>query len=201
MKLRLLSLIACAFLSVLSCEKVSMEPSSYFNCFDLVSDDLPGSYVNVIPTKIVSKKQVEKHVIGYGWESVAIYKIDRNKTVINEYEIVKGGSFSSSDNTEYIDMFEISGFGTDCLIDYDPTSDVYELTSFNYNETVGKIDLNCRHVGHNGKLVYLSDDVMVCVDSKEFTRVPEIYMVVFKKVSSATLNVWREQHPYKLTWE
>ena len=178
-----------------------MEPSSYTDYFDLVADDQPGSYVNVAPTKFVSKKQVEKHIVGYGWESVAIYKIDRNKDVIAEYEIIMGGSFSSSDNKWIIDMFEIRGFGADCLVDYDPTGDTYELSDFNYDETTGKISLRCLHVGHNGKLVYLSDDVMVCVDSKEFMHTPEIYLVVFKKVSDSSLNDWRDQHPYKLTWE
>jgi hypothetical protein len=98
-------------------------------------------------------------------------------------------------------MFEITGIGQDCLVDYDPESNVYELSNFIYDETTGKITLRCWHVGHYGKLVYLSDDVMVCVDSKDLTHTPEIYMVVFKKVSNATLQQWRDQHPYLLTWE
>ena len=201
MKFCHLCLIAIACLFAFSCEKVSIDSDTYTKYFDLVSDDVPGSYVDVVPTELLSKQYVEKHIVGYGWESVAIYKVDRNKDVIAEYEIIKDGPLSSSDNKEYVDMFEIRGFGVDCLIDYDPTKNVYELFSFDYDETTGKISLRCWHVGHNGKLVHLSDDVMVCVDSKDFTHTAEIYMVVFRKVSSSTLNDWPDQHPYELIWE
>ena len=199
MKLRHLLLLTFVFISALTCEKVSTEPESYTKYFELVSDDFPGAYVNVVPTELISKKHVEKHIVGYGWESVALYEIDRNKEIITEYEIVKEDPIY--DNKEPIEMFEISGFGADCFIDYHFDENVYELSNFNYDETTGKISLRCWHVGHNGKLVYLSDDVMVCVDSKDFSHTPEIYMAVFKKVSNTTLNNWREQHPYELIWE
>lgn len=192
-------MIAC--LATFSCEKVSLAPESYSDYFELVGGDIPGAYVDVVPNDPVSKKRVKSDVVGHGWESVAIYELDKNKTVVAEYEIVRGGDFSSSDNKEYVSMFEITGFGQDCLKDYDCSSDVYELLGFNYDEATGRIDLRCWHVGHNGKLVYLSDDVMVCVDSKEYVQAPQIYMVVFKRASDVTLQEWRDQHPYKLTWE
>jgi hypothetical protein len=202
MKPHFLFLILASSMLAFSCEKASLESDSYTGHFELVAEsDLPGAYLNVVPNKLVSKKRVEKEVVGYGWESVAIYKLDKDKAVVAEYEIIQGGSFSSSDNKRHVDMFEITGIGQDCLVNYDPESDVYELSNFIYDETTGKISLRCWHVGHYGKLVYLSDDVMVCVDSKDLTHTPEIYMVVFKKVSNATLQQWRDQHPYLLTWE
>ena len=39
------------------------------------------------------------------------------------------------------------------------------------------------------------------LSTKDFTHTAEIYMVVFRKVSSSTLNDWRDQHPYELIWE
>ena len=42
----------------------------------------------------------------------------------------------------------------------------------------------CWFVAHNGKLVYLSEKIMVCVDAKDWAaegRSPYAYMVVFEK--------------------
>lgn len=202
MKCRFMLLIIAASMLAISCEKFSVGPESYSSYFELVPEnDLPGAYLNVVPNELVSKERVEKEVVGYGWETVAIYKLDKSKGVVTEYELMRGGDFTSSDNKEYVSMFEITGFGEDCFIDYDPSSNVYELTSFNYDESTGRVSLRCWHAGHNGKLVYLSDDVMVCVDSKEYFPTSQIYMVVFKRVSDATLQDWRDQHPYELIWE
>jgi hypothetical protein len=203
MKSRFLLFILAAAMLAFSCEKVSQESESYTDRFELVAESnlYGGTYLNVVPNEPVSKERVEKEVVGYGWESVATYKLDKDKAVVAEYEIIKEGSYSSSDNNLDVDMFEITGFGQDCLVNYDPQSDVYELSNFIYDETTGKISLRCWHVAHNGKLIYLSDDVMVCVDSKDFGDSLQIYMVVFQKVSDTTLHDWRDQHPYELTWE
>ena len=74
MKFCHLCLIAIACLFAFSCEKVSIDSDTYTKYFDLVSDDVPGSYVDVVPTELLSKQYVEKHIVGYGWESVAIYR-------------------------------------------------------------------------------------------------------------------------------
>lgn len=183
----LLSLVCMA---VMSCEKI--QPVAAENYLDKFEFHGP----NAVPNVSITMEDVERHIVGYGWESVAIYEIDHKKNVEAEIEIRDelpiggGGSTLRS-------QFEVKGFGDDQLIQYGLVEGRYQKLSFSFDERNSTIALSaCWYIGHNGKLAYLTNDTMVCVSS----MMSDIHMVVFRKVSQSKVKRWREQCPKPGLW-
>ena len=175
----------------------------YTENFNLAEIDADGNeYLEVSAVKSISKSDVEKYVIGNGWKSVAVYELDKNKDVARVWEL-KDDLPLINEQTLH-DCFEVKGFGENQLIQYGLLDERYEDLDFAYDENDNSISLDaCWFVAHNGKLVFLSDDVMVCVDGKEWVaegRNPYVFMVVFERVSKSTLRDWRRQCPNPRLW-
>lgn len=202
-----MAVISLAILVSVSCtEKLErdwkqFEP--YTEHFNLAEIDADGNeYLEVSAVKSISKSDVEKYVIGNGWKSVAVYELDRNKDVAGVWEL-KDDLPLINEQTLH-DCFEVKGFGENQLIQYGLLDGRYEDLDFAYDENDNSISLDaCWFVAHNGKLVFLSDDVMVCVDGKEWVaegRNPYVFMVVFERVSKSTLKDWRKKCPDPRLW-
>ena len=148
----------------------------------------------------ISRADVEKHIVG-GWKSVAIYELDKNKSIVATKKLKS--DLPASSEEPLVDYFEIKGFGKNQLIQYGLLEGRYENLDFAYDESDNSLSLDaCWHVAHNGKLVYLSDGIMVCVDAKRWgtEEKPLVYMVVFEKVSDSTLGEWRKECPAGGLW-
>ncbi|MBR5298366.1 MAG: hypothetical protein IKU29_10945 [Parabacteroides sp.] len=174
--------------------------TEYFNLTEISVED--WEYLDVSVKEKISKSDVEKHVVGSGWKSVAVYELDKDKNVVGTKELKD--NLPLGYNQSEIDCFEIKGFGENQLIQYGLIEGRYEYLDFTYNESNNSISIDaCWFVAHKGKLVFLSDDVMVCVDGKDWPsegRSPFVYMVVFKKVNNSTLKNWRKQCPDDGLW-
>ena len=175
--------------------------TEYFNLTYRSTDDY--LYLEVAVKAGIPKSDVEKHVVGNGWRSVAVYELDVNKNVVGEWELKDN---LPTDHTQTLrHCFEVKGFGKDQLIQFGLREGLYEDLEFAYNESDNSISLAaCSFVSPNGKLVYLSDNVMVCVAGDRFPpfegRVPFVYMVVFEKVNKSTLRKWRKECPDDGLW-
>ena len=180
-------------------ESNSIQSDEYTKYFNLTENQ---GYLDVSVTNSIPKADVEKYVVGGGWQSVAVYEIDKNKSIVGIKEVKN--DYPIEGNQTLSDCFEVKGFGENQLIQYGLTEGRYEDLEFSYDETDNSISLDaCWFVGHNGKLVYLSDKVMVCVDAKRWVsegRSPFAYMVVFEKVGNSTLREWRKKCPVGGLW-
>lgn len=202
-----MAVISLAILLSASCtEKIERDWEkfeSYTEYFNLTEMDADGyEYLEVSAGKSISKSDVEKFVAGNGWKSVAVYELDKKKSVVGEWEL-KDDLPVANEQTLRV-CFEVKGFGENQLIQYSLLDGRYEDLDFAYDESNNSISLDaCWYVAHNGKLVFLSDDVMVCVDGKEWAaegRDPYVFMVVFEKVSNSTLRDWRKKCPDPRLW-
>ena len=193
MSLTMLILASCA--EKLESNSIKSESyTEYFNLTDRSTDDY--LYLEVAVKAGVPKSDVEKYVVGNGWRSVAVYELDVNKNVVGEWELKDNLPTNHTQTLRH--CFEVKGFGKDQLIQFGLREGLYEDHEFAYNESDNSISLAaCSFVSPNGKLVYLSDNVMVCVAGDDLPplegRVPFVYMVVFEKVSKSTLKDWRKQ--------
>lgn len=200
MSLTMLILASCA--EKLESNSIKSESyAEYFNLTDRSTDDY--LYLEVAVKAGIPKSDVEKYVVGNGWRSVAVYELDVNKNVVGEWELKN--NLPTNHTQTLRDCFEVKGFGKDQLIQFGLVDGRYEDLEFSYNESDNSISLAaCSFVSPNGKLVYLSDNVMVCVASDDLSplegRVPFVYMVVFEKVSQFTLKDWRKQCPVPGLW-
>lgn len=175
--------------------------TEYFNLTDRSTDDY--LYLEVAVKAGIPKSDVKKHIVGNGWRSVAVYELDVNKNVVGERELKDNLPTGHKQTLRH--CFEVKGFGKDQLIQFGLREGLYESLEFAYNESDNSISLAaCSFVSRNGKLVYLSDNVMVCVAGDDFPplegRVPFVYMVVFEKVSNSTLRKWRKECPDDGLW-
>ena len=200
MSLTMLILASCA--EKLESNSIKSESyTEYFNLTDRSTDDY--LYLEIAVKAGIPKSDVEKYVVGNGWRSVAVYELDVNKNVVGEWELKD--NLPTNHTQTLRDCFEVKGFGKDQLIQFGLREGLYEEHQFAYNESDNSISLAaCSFVSPNGKLVYLSDNVMVCVASDDLPplegRVPFVYMVVFEKVSKSTLKDWRKQCPDPGLW-
>ena len=180
-------------------ESNSIQSDEYTKYFNLTENQ---GYLDVSVTNSIPKADVEKYVVGGGWQSVAVYEIDKNKSIVGIKEVKN--DYPIEGNQTLSDCFEVKGFGENQLIQYGLTEGRYEDLEFSYDETDNSISLDaCWEVAHNGKLIYLSDKVMVCVDAKRWIsegRSPFAYMVVFEKVGNSTLREWRKKCPVGGLW-
>ena len=203
--LHLMAWIALAMLTFASCaEKFESDPAKpeaymkYFSLNEIDSED--WGYLDVSVKERISRADVEKHIVG-GWKSVAIYELDKNKSIVATKKLKS--DLPASSEEPLVDYFEIKGFGKNQLIQYGLLEGRYENLDFAYDESDNSLSLDaCWHVAHNGKLVYLSDGIMVCVDAKRWgtEEKPLVYMVVFEKVSDSTLGEWRKECPAGGLW-
>ena len=181
----------------------SIQSDEYTKYFNLTEIEVESwGYLDVSVANSISKSDVEKYIVGGGWKSVAVYEIDKNKSIVGIKEIKN--DYPIEGNQTLSDCFEVKGFGGSQLIQYGLVEGRYEDLEFSYDETDNSISLDaCWFVAHNGKLVYLSDKVMVCVDAKRWVsegRSPFAYMVVFEKVGNSTLREWRKKCPVGGLW-
>ena len=91
------------------------------------------------------------------------------------------------------------------MIEFGLSEGRYETLDFSYDESDNSISLAaCSFIGYSGTLIYLSGDVMVCVDGGEFPpsndKSPFVYMAVFEKVTKSTLKDWHKQCPDSGLW-
>ena len=185
-------------------ESNSIKSEAYTKYFNLTEVPADGwEYLEVSVEEKISKSDVKKHIVGSGWKSVAVYKLDKNKDVIGEWELKDNLPTGHKQTLRH--CFEVKGFGKDQLIQFGLREGLYESLEFAYNESDNSISLAaCSFVSPDGKLVYLSDNVMVCVAGDRFPpfegRVPFVYMVVFEKVSNSTLRKWRKECPDDGLW-
>ena len=185
-------------------ENDSIKPESYTEYFyltDLSTDDY--LYLEVSVEKEITKSDVERNVVGNGWRSIAIYKLDQNKEIIEEWGLKDDLPIRRMETLRH--CFEVKGFGQDQLIQFGLSEGRYEALKFAYDESDNSISLAaCSFIGYTGTLVYLSEDVMVCVDGGDFPplkdKSPYIYMAVFEKVSKSTLMNWRKLCPDSGLW-
>lgn len=165
----LISLISMAFIS---CEKIQPDFADYMDTFEIKG---PG----VVPYETITKADIYEYVIGHGWEVVQVCEFDSGKNIVEIHEVA---------GDQKRDCFEVEGFGNDQLLNYRLKYERYGIEEFSYDESTNSISLAA--CWHNAKLVYLTDDVMVCVDHKDWYRI-----FVFHKVKPSVLKQWRKMCP------
>lgn len=199
-RIYLLSMLICCS-AVISCEKIQSDSERYLDDFELVEYmTLNGKNVEVIPANQITKDAVQRIVVGHGWETIALYELDEHKNVTGTIEIVQSGTITSGKT--YPDCFEITGFGEDYLIQYGLQECRHEKLEFSYDESDNSLSLRASWYVSNGKMVYLSDDIMVCAGPRSIYHDDKvvIYLQVFKKVSNDVLNSWRKTCPNPGLW-
>jgi hypothetical protein len=165
-------LIILIFIAFISCEKIQPDFADYMDTFEIKG---PG----IVPNELIAMDDVAGYVVGHGWEAVEICQFDSGKNVVKTDNVV--------DDIQR-DCFEVKGFGNDQLLNYGLKYERYGIEEFSYDESTNSISLAA--CWHNAKLVYLTDDVMVCVDHEDWYRI-----FVFRKVKPSVLKQWRKMCP------
>lgn len=171
-------LIVSIIIAFVSCEKIQPDFADYMDTFEIKG---PG----IVPNELIAKDDVARYVVGHGWEAVQICQFDSGKNVVKTYDVA---------DDQQRDCFEVKGFGEDQVREYQLGDGRYDDEKFSYDESNGSIDIPACWYG--GKLVYLTDDVMVCIDHKSYYR-----LFVFRKVKSSVLNQWRKKCPDQALFE
>lgn len=170
----LISLISMAFISMafISCEKIQSDFADYMDTFEIKG---PG----VVPYETITKADIYEYVIGHGWEAVQVCEFDSGKNIVEIHEVA---------GDQKRDCFEVKGLGRDQVMEYLLEYEMFRKEEFSYDENYNSISLP--PLWYGGNLVYLSEDIMVCIDHESWYR-----MFVFRKVKPSVLKEWKNKCP------
>lgn len=195
-EMRRLVLILTSFVALLipvSCDVLEVvAPENYLDTFELE----PYSWgefemVRVRALHSISKDEVMDVLVGNGWETVSVFRLDKDKNLAEVDEIVESCFLVRKQ---------------DELVQYGLDMGRYEELPFAYNDEDNSISLSPSFYtgGHmGGKIVHMTDNIMVCVSSNglpDYQGRPMIYMEIFHKVSRKTLKDWKEKCPKPGLW-
>lgn len=176
-----------------------LKASEYASCYDFGYIDTPFGTQYLVPVvrESISKTEVQRIVKGQGWETAAVYRIGMDKEVITSYVLVTGSQISS----EYFEILPdrlIFSADANNVTFYEPP--FYETDRFAYDETDNSITLPLwfGSWAGRGRLVFLSDDIMVlvCTHDKDYKGEDLIFMEIMQRVSSEERQSWIDNSPH-----
>lgn len=169
-----LFLIVSIIIAFVSCEKIQPDFADYMDTFEIKG---PG----IVPNELIAKDDVARYVVGHGWEAVQICEFDSGKNIARIHDVA---------GDEKRDCFEVKDLGRNQVIEYCLDYGMFRKEDFLYDESYNTISLP--PIWYSGNLVYLTDDIMVCIDHESYYR-----MFVFRKVKPSVLKEWKNKCPYE----
>ena len=180
-----------------------LKPETYSSAYAF---DYNVSYYNelyLVPVALnsISNDTVLETVSGQGWKTTALYRLNMDKEVVEEFVLVTTPTMSSANHEthpnylifskdgESVSFYQLRGAG----------DGYYETDPFTYDATNNAITLPTwfGSWGGNGRLVFLSSDIMVCVctHGKNVKGEELIYMEILQRVSEEERQSWIDDCP------
>lgn len=177
---------------------------SYLSAFYFEYKDTPFQTQYLVPVAInaISKEEVLETVNGQGWKTTALYLINMQKEVVYEYALVTGSTLSSANHETYPNYLIFSSDGQSVTF-YKLRPDgqgLYETDPFTYEASDNAITLPTWYGswGGNGRLVYLSSEIMACVCTHGTNYKGEeiIYLEILGRVPASERQSWIDLCPH-----
>ena len=193
-----------------SCSKSEPDPEpapsleSLMPVYDLEYVTTNNNYQYLVPVahNNIPESTVMNTVRGQGWKTIALYQLNLDKDVIKEFVLVTDGNEISSARNEtspnYL-LFSDDGQKVTFFDFYGEDQGRHETDHLEYDATENTIVIPSWYSTYhrNGKLVFLSNDYLVCVctHDKDYKLEEIIYLEIFQRVSKSERQSWVKRCP------